>query len=77
MQTIRRNSLENTAKEIDKKIMKIGKDLLFKTRFGVGNNNINLNLYKELSILKEAMCLDTCINKGAIMEAISKKINSN
>lgn len=74
MQTVYSNTISNSVKSVDKKIMSLGKNLLYYSRFGLGDKNIDTELYKQLSILKEALCMPTCVNPNMIMEIISKKL---
>lgn len=75
MQTVYSNTTESILKATDEKIMCLGKNLLFKTRFGIGQEKVDLELYTELSILREALCIPTCIEESAIKEIINKKLN--
>lgn len=75
MQTVYPNTIEKVTENIDKKVMCLGKNILFYSRFGLGDKNTNIELYTELSILKEAMCIPTCVDIGMIMEIINKKVN--
>lgn len=77
METLKSNSISNITKKVDQSIMKMGKNLLYHSRFGLGQNKVNISEYLQLQILKDSLCMPTCEHEGKIMEIISKKLNNN
>ena len=73
-QTVKRKNLSKTAQAIDEKIMCMGKNILYKTRFGIGQEKVNLAEYQQLRLFKQLLCYPLCEPEGKIEEIIQKKI---
>lgn len=74
MQTIYNNTVSSTLLNVDEFLVCEGKKILYKTRFGIGSEEVDLEKYFEISILRESMCMPICINEGMLAEIINTKI---
>lgn len=71
-QTIYNKDIISTMKHIDKRIMVDGRNMLFKSRFGVGNKKVDCwkNLLRKN--IKMALCMPTCIDLDKVLEVANK-----
>lgn len=75
-ETVKTNTKEKSFQAIDKKIMCMAKDILFKTRFGLGSNKkVNVLEYYQLKLFKDLLCYPLCEPEGKIEEIIKKKLS--
>lgn len=73
MQTLKEITVPDVVQAADKKITCIGRNLYMGIRFGKEYNKRDIQLAQELAILKDTLCMPTCIDKDLIIEIINKK----